>query len=34
MPIAYAPQVVKEYNAANAAELGVVIPEDYLPIGE
>ena len=34
MPIAYAPQVVKEYNAANAAELGVVIPEGYLPIGE
>ena len=34
MPIAYAPQVVKEYNAANAAELGVVIPEGYVPIGE
>ena len=34
MPIEYAPQVVKEYNAANAAELGVTIPEDYLPIGE
>ena len=32
MPIAYAPQFTKKYNAANAAELGVVIPDDYLPI--
>ena len=32
MPIAYAPQFTKKYNAANAAELGITIPEDYLPI--
>ena len=32
MPIAYAPQFTKKYNAANAAELNVAIPEDYLPI--
>ena len=32
MPIAYAPQFTKKYNATNAAELEVVIPEGYLPI--
>ena len=32
MPIAYAPQFTKKYNATNAAELGVTIPEGYLPI--
>ena len=32
MPIAYAPQFTKKYNAANADELGITIPEDYLPI--
>ena len=32
MPIAYAPQFTKKYNAANAAELGITIPEDYQPI--
>ena len=32
MPIAYAPQFTKKYNAANAAELGVTVPADYLPI--
>ena len=32
MPIAYAPKFTKKYNAANAAELGVTIPADYLPI--
>ncbi|MCR5174007.1 MAG: ABC transporter substrate-binding protein [Oscillospiraceae bacterium] len=32
MPIAYAPKFTKKYNAANAAELGITIPEDYLPI--
>ena len=32
MPIAYAPQFTKKYNAANAAELGVTIPADYQPI--
>ena len=34
MPIAYAPQFTKKYNAANAAELGITIPDDYLPIEE
>ena len=33
MPIAYAPQVVKEYNAENAEALGVEIPEGYTAIG-
>ena len=32
MPIAYAPQVTRKYNAANAAELGVAIPADYQAI--
>ena len=32
MPIAYAPQFTKKYNAANAAELNITIPEGYLPI--
>ena len=32
MPIAYAPQFAKKYNAVNAAELGITIPEGYLPI--
>ena len=32
MPIAYAPQFTRKYNAANAAELGITIPDDYLPI--
>ena len=32
MPIAYAPQFTKKYNAVNAAELNVTIPADYLPI--
>lgn len=32
MPIAYAPQFTKKYNAVNAAELGITIPEDYQPI--
>ena len=34
MPIAYAPQFTKKYNAANAAELGITIPEDYQAIEE
>lgn len=29
MPIEYAPQVAKKYNAANCAELGITIPEGY-----
>ena len=32
MPIAYAPQFTKKYSAANAAALGITVPEDYLPI--
>lgn len=32
MPIQYAPEVTKKYNAANCAELGVAIPEGYVPI--
>ena len=34
MPIEYAPQFVKKYNAANAEALGVTIPEGYVAIGE
>ena len=34
MPIAYAPQFTKKYNAANVADLGVAIPEGYQPIEE
>ena len=29
LPIAYAPQFVKKYNAENAAALGITIPEGY-----
>ena len=29
MPIEYAPNFTKKYNAANAEALGVTIPEDY-----
>lgn len=32
MEIRYAPKFTKMYNPANATELGVTIPEDYLPI--
>ena len=32
MPIEYAPQFTKKYNAANAEALNVAIPEDYEPI--
>ena len=31
MPIQAAPQFTKKYNAANAAELGITIPDDYVP---
>ena len=34
MPIQSAPQFTKKYNAANAAELGLTIPEDYEAIAE
>ena len=32
MPIQYAPEVTKKYNAANCAELGITPPEDYAAI--
>ena len=32
LPIEAAPNFTKKYNAANAQELGVTIPEDYAPI--
>ncbi|MCR5137299.1 MAG: ABC transporter substrate-binding protein [Oscillospiraceae bacterium] len=32
MPIEYAPQFVKEYNAANCEALGITVPEDYVAI--
>ena len=32
MPIQYAPQFVKEYNAEICEALGVTVPEDYQPI--
>ncbi|MBQ8313221.1 MAG: ABC transporter substrate-binding protein [Clostridia bacterium] len=32
MEVRYAPEFTKMYNAANAAELGVTIPEGYAPI--
>lgn len=34
MPIEYAPQFTKKYNAANAEALGLTIPADYVAIGE
>lgn len=33
MPIEYAPQFVKKYNAANVEALGLAIPEGYVAIG-
>ena len=33
MPVEYAPQFTKEYNAANCEALGVEIPADYVAIG-
>ncbi len=32
MPVEYAPNVTKEYNAANAEALGITIPDDYTAI--
>lgn len=32
MPIQYAPQVTKKYNAANCEALGVKVPEDFVAI--
>ncbi len=34
MPIEYAPQFTKKYNAANAEALGITIPDDYVAIEE
>lgn len=33
MPIEYAPEVTKEYNAANCETLNITPPEDYVAIG-
>lgn len=32
MPVEYAPQVTKKYNAANCETLGVTVPDDYVAI--
>ena len=32
MPIQYAPEVTKKYNAANCAELNITVPDDYVAI--
>ena len=32
MPVEYAPQVTKKYNAANCETLGVIVPDDYAAI--
>ena len=34
MPIQFAPNFTKKYNAELAAALNVAIPEDYVAIGE
>ena len=34
MAVEYAPNVVKEYNAANCEALGITVPEDYTAIAE
>ncbi len=34
MPIEYAPEFVKKYNAANCEALGITIPDGYVAIGE
>lgn len=34
MPVEYAPQFVKKYNAQNCEALNITIPEDYVAIGE
>jgi putative ABC transport system substrate-binding protein len=33
MPVEYAPNVTKMYNADNCAALGLTMPDDYQPIG-
>ena len=32
MPVEYAPQVTKKYNAANCETLGVTVPDDYAAV--
>ena len=32
MPIEFAPEVTKKYNAANCEALNLTMPEDYVPI--
>ena len=32
MPIAYAPEITKKYNAEICAELGVKVPEDFVAV--
>lgn len=34
MPIAYAPNVTKKYNAANASALGLTVPAGYEPVAD
>ena len=34
LAVAYAPNVTKEYNAANCEALGITVPDDYVAIGE
>ena len=33
MPVEYAPNVTKKYNAANCEALGITPPADYVAIG-
>ena len=32
MPIAFAPQFTKKYNAAICEALGITVPDDYVPM--
>ncbi len=34
MPVEYAPQFVKKYNAANCEALNITVPDGYVAIGE
>ena len=33
LPVRYAPEVTKMYNADNCEALGITVPEDYAPLG-
>ena len=33
MPVEYAPNFTKEYNAEICEELGITVPDDYVAIG-